>query len=671
MVDEILSALDAIQCADCTRDEWIQVGMALKDGGYGVETWDAWSARDSARYRTGECERKWNGFHGTSNPVTVGTIFHMAQERGWRHSDADYALEWDSYIEYDGDSPSDMPDMSPTEQLLSYLRVLFQPDDIVGYVTTDTRKLDDGKWVPSSSGVYTRTCRELCESLQKYPDDLGATIGDWKDKAGAWIRFNPLDGKGAGNANVTSFRFALVESDEMPINEQIAKYEQLQLPIAAMVFSGGKSMHAIVRIDARDAKEYTDRVNYLYNYLEKNGMKVDRQNRNPSRLSRMPGVTRNGEMQKLRGVNIGKPSWTEWMDYVEGIDDALPPIITLEDAFANPIMLPEELIQGVLRRGHKMLLSSTSKAGKSFLMMELAIAIANGGKWLGFQCKQGRVLYANLEIDPASCIQRFKEIYKALGYPKDQTRNVTIWNLRGKALPLDQLVPKLLRRVRDMNLDAIILDPLYKILTGDENSASDMAYFCNQFDRIAAETGCSVIYCHHHSKGSQGWKKAIDRASGSGVFARDPDAILDMTELELTDEVLNLVADRGDTAFRLEGSLREFRAFKPKNFWFRWPVHVLDETGELERMSLIGSPQAYGRTGGERAGSSRRDVTAEQYISAWEEGSMGDPEAAMTEKEFSTILGVSLAGVNKWMKSTGDEYFEKLPGRPARYRPKG
>ena len=42
--------------------------------------------------------------------------------------------------------------------------------------------------------------------------------------------------------------------------------------------------------------------------------------------------------------------------------------------------------------------------------MELCISIAEGAAWLGFPCKRGRVLYVNLEIDPASCINRFLKI---------------------------------------------------------------------------------------------------------------------------------------------------------------------------------------------------------------------------------------------------------------------
>ena len=43
----------------------------------------------------------------------------------------------------------------------------------------------------------------------------------------------------------------------------------------------------------------------------------------------------------------------------------------------------------------------------------------------------------------------------------------------------DQLVPKLIRRVRDQHFDAIIIDPIYKVITGDENNASEMGAFCN------------------------------------------------------------------------------------------------------------------------------------------------------------------------------------------------
>ena len=231
------------------------------------------------------------------------------------------------------------------------------------------------------------------------------------------------------------------------------------------------------------------------------------------------------------------------------------------------------LIEGVLRQGHKMLLAGPSKAGKSFSLIELAICIAEGALWMGkFQCTQGKVLYVNLELDRASCLHRFKDVYTAMGCDIKTPQNIDIWNLRGHISRLDKLTPSLICRVKNRGYLAIIIDPIYKVLTGNENNAFDMARFCGYFDQIAFECGCTVIYCHHHSKGDQSWKRSIDRASGSGVFARDPDAVLDMIELELP----KYRQTEGITAWRVTGTLREFPSFPPVDVWFNYPLHVLE-----------------------------------------------------------------------------------------------
>ena len=593
-MDNILEALKHIEVSNLSYQEWVNVGMALKAEGYPCSVWDDWSRNDS-RYKRGECDRKWGSFTGSSTPITGGTIVQMAKSYGFipRAFDGDGCMEWNDIIEYDGNGATyEIPvPMTPAEQLIKYLETLFKPDELVGYVTNDVWQDTEGKWMPSK-GVFDRTAGELIASIKKHPDDLGATIGDWKAECGAWIRFNPLDGSGVKNDNITRFTYALVESDDMPISEQDAIYRKLELPIATLTHSAGKSLHAIVRVDAENYEEYRKRVDFLYDFLEKNGLKVDKQNRNPSRLSRMPGVTRNGQIQTLITTNIGRKSWIEWLDFVEGANDELPSLSNLAEELKCPPKLPEELIEGVLRCGHKMLISGSSKAGKSFLLMELAIALSEGMEWLGFKCKKSKVLYVNLEIDSASCINRFAEIYKALKIAPKHSEDISIWNLRGHAVPLDKLVPKLLRRIANLHYDAVIIDPIYKVIMGDENNASEMGAFCNQFDKICNETGCATIYCHHHSKGAQGFKKAMDRASGSGVFARDPDAQLDMIQLETSEEFLcDYAEDINSTAWRLESSLREFPNFKPRNFWFQYPIHKLDTKGNLGKLFSEGDPK--------------------------------------------------------------------------------
>lgn len=583
MLDGInfLKLLEYIDPASLDYTEWVNVGMALKYEGYTASDWDTWSMNDN-RYKSGECFKKWASFSAGGTVVTGGTIVKMAKDRGYTFGE-DKALDWDdtiseeyqiidkNYLEVEDIKEPDNWD--PINEVIKYLETLFTPEDYVGYVT---ETYDYEGVLKPSKGSYSRTAGQLIKELKKCKGDLGAVLGDYKEEAGAWIRFNPLDGKGVKNENVTDFRYALVESDTLDLNKQIAILKELEIPIACMVYSGGKSIHGIVKIDAADFTEYRKRVDYLYNVCEKNGFLIDKQNRNPSRLSRLPGVVRKGKKQFIIDTNIGKKSWDEWYEWIEGINDDLPEPESLADTFENLPELSPVLIDKVLRQGHKMLIAGPSKAGKSFLLIQLCIAIAEGRRWLKWQCSKGKVLYVNLELDRASCLHRFKDVYDNLHIKPKEIGNIDIWNLRGKSVPMDKLAPKLIRRAVKKGYMAVVIDPIYKVLTGDENSADQMAHFTNQFDKIATELGCSVIYCHHHSKGYQGGKRSMDRASGSGVFARDPDALLDLTELKIPEDT----KESHVTAWRIEGNLREFEQFDPVNFYFKYPIHELDQ-GEL------------------------------------------------------------------------------------------
>lgn len=330
-MSNVLSALQHIDVSVLSYQDWINVGMALQAEGYDCSVWDNWSRGDS-RYHPGECERKWRTFGRCNSPIKGGTIVQMARDRGWTPYGEGAAMDWDDAIMDDGDgfTQYSAPDTwNPTQELITYLETLYEKDDFVGYVTNDVWQDGEGRWVPAK-GVFTRTAGELITSLRKHPNDMGATIGDWKPEVGAWIRFNPMDGEGVKNDNITRFKFALVESDTMPVSDQDAMYRKLELPIACLVHSGGKSLHAIVRVDAEDYTEYRKRVEFLYDFLEKNGLRVDKQNRNPSRLSRLPGVTRNGNRQYLVATNIGRKSWTDWLDYAEGATDELPGMVALD-----------------------------------------------------------------------------------------------------------------------------------------------------------------------------------------------------------------------------------------------------------------------------------------------------------------------------------------------------
>lgn len=716
--------LEYIDPSTCSYQEWINVGMALKHEGYTVSDWDMWSMKDVNRYHSGECAKKWATFQGSSAPVTAGTIIQMAKENGYHYENVSAELDWDSEIGSKDElvvvdrnwlerSEIHIPEKwNPAEQIITYLETLFEPDENVGYVTESWEH--DGKFLPSK-GCYDRTAGQLIKELYQCKGDIGSVLGDYNSEVGAWIRFNPLDGKGVKNENVTEFRYALVESDTMDISAQKAIITELELPVAALVYSGKKSLHAIVKIDASTYEEYKKRVDYLYNVCNKNGLKLDIQNRNPSRLSRMPGIMRNGKKQYLLDTNIGKENWNEWREWIESVNDDLPDPESMADVWDNLPELAPPLIDGVLRQGHKMLIAGPSKAGKSYALIELCCAIAEGKKWLEWNCTQGKVMYVNLELDRASCLHRFKDVYTALGIAPDNLSNIDIWNLRGRSVPMDKLAPKLIRRASKKNYIAIIIDPIYKVITGDENSADQMAHFCNQFDKVCTELGCAVIYCHHHSKGAQGGKRSMDRASGSGVFARDPDALIDLVELELNDDILKqeknkavckvcegwlykydklyhasqddlcsetqmlalcrehlendayecVIEDVGKarktvesrSAWRIEGTLREFPKFSPVNLWFKYPVHNIDNIGVLKDIAVDdGMPTWKKNFSKKKTDAERKNERKNSLETAFEACGIDDK---VTVKSMAEYMGVTEKTVRRRLKEHGGFWIDE------------
>ena len=672
---DLRELLEYIDPSQCSYDEWLNVGLALHQEGYPMFVWEEWSADDGERFHEGECAAKWESFgRYTGKLVTGATITQMAKENGWtsKHKfENNEALSFDSMVlattpeqyqvvdknwieESDVHIPKSYPLEQRKQDIVTYLTTLFEPEEYVGYVV-NTFALPDGKQSPTM-GNYSRTVQQILDGING-TTQLENVFGTFNKEMGAWIRFNPIDGKGVKNDNVTAFRYMLLESDNMSLGKQKAILEQLELPIAAMVFSGGKSIHAIVKVDAYSYEEYRKRVDFIYSIAQKNGFKPDKKNRNPSRLSRMPGVMRGGNPQFLMATNIGKENYKEWEEWIASVNDDLPEPEELDALWDNMPDLAPPLIEGILREGHKMLIAGPSKAGKSFALIQLCISIAEGKPWFGFDCTQGKVLYVNLELDRASCLHRFKDVYEALEQSPTNIGNISIWNLRGKSLPMDQLAPKLIRRAQKRNYKAIIIDPIYKVITGDENSADQMANFCNQFDKVCTELKCAIIYCHHHSKGSQTGKRSMDRASGSGVFARDPDALLDLLELELEnmneDKLQDAPIDTNQcTAWRMEGTLREYPKFKPVDLWFEYPIHKVDTNGFLA-MAQFDSPQQKGANVINKRKKAAKEKKKEQLVDAFniaaaENGFNGKADI----KRVAEIMEVSEMTVRRYLRET-------------------
>lgn len=204
-------------------------------------------------------------------------------------------------------------------------------------------------------------------------------------------------------------------------------------------------------------------------------------------------------------------------------------------AAAGEIPTPPEIIEGVLHRGCKMLIGGTSKSCKSWVLLEMGLAVACGKSWWGFNTAQARVLYINFELHDWALSKRIGSLGTAMAledrFNSDALVNFDIWNLRGHAADIAVLLPALKDKVKSGGFGLVIIDPLYKMLgnTRDENDAASMGDIFNTLEQICQTSGSALVISHHFAKGNAASKSTQDRVSGSGVMARDPDALIMLT----------------------------------------------------------------------------------------------------------------------------------------------
>jgi hypothetical protein len=256
--------------------------------------------------------------------------------------------------------------------------------------------------------------------------------------------------------------------------------------------------------------------------------------------------------------------------------DDLPEIVDMADFLAADIPEPPQLIRGVLYQGSKMVLGGSPKTHKTWTLTDLALSVAAGEPWFSMKTTKAKVLFINFEMKPFPFQKRGRAICQSKNI-KMPHENIGLWNLRSHVAGYKTLFPRLLERIKKCNYGLIVLDPIYRAYGDtDENAAGAVAMLMNGLEKISAETGAAIVFAAHYAKGNAAGKAAIDRISGSGVFARDPDAIINVTEHEVKE------------AFTVEATLRDFKPLEP--FVVRWVYPLMRRDEDLDPGKLKQKP---------------------------------------------------------------------------------
>lgn len=236
--------------------------------------------------------------------------------------------------------------------------------------------------------------------------------------------------------------------------------------------------------------------------------------------------------------------------------------------------LPRLIVRRLLHQGSKMIIGGSSKARKTWGLMDLALSVSTGNDWWGFHTYKSRVCYINLELQDAFFAWRLDDLCKQKGVTPE-VGWFDVLNLRGRVETVESLRLKYTPFLRAGHFSLLIIDPSYKLLGGrDENSAGEIATLLNEFEKIAVDIDAAIVFASHYSKGNQALKEFMDRIGGSGVFARDPDTVLTMTQHEEND------------CFTVESRCRNLAS--PPPFVVRWEYPLFHRDDDMNPDQLRG-----------------------------------------------------------------------------------
>lgn len=288
---------------------------------------------------------------------------------------------------------------------------------------------------------------------------------------------------------------------------------------------------------------------------------------------------------------------------------------------------PEFLIEPVIPEGGLIGLYGQPGTGKSFVAIDMAMAVATGTPWHGHPTRQGFVIYTSAEGG--------KGIAKRVGawlhdrrIPASQA-NIA-WLIEAMSTtPDNDDIDTLFERIDEIEEEPklVIIDTLARCFEGDENKQADMGAFVKGIDKIRHEFGATVIIVHHtrldgdRERGNTAFRGAADamislkRPQHGGAILLNNDKQKDAEEfsqLALSMKVVNPIPDdpRYASCVMVTGAERSDRA----------PVLIQALYAEQDRVSSEGG------------------IAGRDWASGWTAGQLRELYPEKTERTFFRAL---------------------------------
>jgi hypothetical protein len=190
----------------------------------------------------------------------------------------------------------------------------------------------------------------------------------------------------------------------------------------------------------------------------------------------------------------------------------------------------EWVVENILPPDSTAILSGPSGSGKTWLILDLALSIATGEKWLGqFEVQQGNCLLVDEENNTYLLQNRMRQLLKYRGL-SSMTDKLGVFFLVGESINLTPIgrehkptvtFEKLLATTQALKPVLVIMDSLTRVHRSNESDSSQMSVILAITKRLVTETGSDVLFTHHFTK--HGKPGSGERIRGSGDLRAWPD----------------------------------------------------------------------------------------------------------------------------------------------------
>lgn len=200
--------------------------------------------------------------------------------------------------------------------------------------------------------------------------------------------------------------------------------------------------------------------------------------------------------------------------------------VSLFDFVSNPPVAPDPLVHGIIDIGTGVLIGGQPNVGKSWIVMDMALAIASGQSWLAkYTTEQAGVLMIDEEGTAYGQYERFQMLLDGRDYLSAVGLPLHVAIGSGIRLDSETGVTRIRRMLERYRPGIVVMDSLVRMHTGDENNAQSMARFFAVTKELMRTYDTTFLFTHHVRKPSLESADPGDLLRGTTEIRAWPDTI--------------------------------------------------------------------------------------------------------------------------------------------------